>query len=141
MNFNLEIDLDRFRSEVSTSHRILDYGCSYGRISKFLRDSGYRNIVGIDSSIKMIGRGKRKFPDLHLDLAFEEILSFPNNSFDAIVVCAVFTYITTRKPSFLKLKSYTVLLSQKGCYTWSNFFGTESSFYLKHWGSYTSQQP
>ena len=112
--FNLEIDLERFSSETPTSSRILDYGCGYGRISKLLWDSGYQNIVGIDSSIKMIERGKREFPELHLDVISEQTLQFPDNSFDAIVACAVFTCITCEETRHFQVKELYRILKPEG---------------------------
>ena len=119
VNLNLEIDLERFSSEASTSMRILDYGCGYGRISRLLWDSGYWNVVGIDSSIKMIERGKREFPKLHLDVTSDETLPFLDNSFDAVVACAVFTCITSKETRLTQIKELCRVLKPGDCYIWS----------------------
>ena len=97
VSFNLEIDLHRFSSEVSGENRILDYGCGYGRISKQLWDHGYKNIVSVDSSLKMIKRGNTEYPYLKLSAVSGNTLPFPDNSFDVVVVCAVFTCITSHE--------------------------------------------
>ena len=114
VNFNLEIDLERFSSGVLASYRVLDYGCGYGRISKLLWDSGYQNIVGIDSSTKMIERGKREFPELHLDVVSDEMLPFSNSSFDAVVACAVFTCITSEEARLSQIKELCRILKPGG---------------------------
>ncbi len=95
VNFNLEVDIDRFRKNIPYDSKVLDFGCGYGRVSNLLLDSAYKHIVGIDSSVNMIERGKREFPDLHLDLLEGEVLPYPDNNFDAIVACGVFTCITS----------------------------------------------
>jgi ubiquinone/menaquinone biosynthesis C-methylase UbiE len=97
VNFNLEIDVGRFRENIPFDSKVLDFGCGYGRVSNLLLNSGYRRIVGIDSSANMIERGKREFPELRLDILAEEGLPYPDNSFDAIVACGVFTCITSQK--------------------------------------------
>jgi ubiquinone/menaquinone biosynthesis C-methylase UbiE len=139
VNFNLEIDLERFSSEASTSMRILDYGCGYGRISRLLWDSGYRNVVGIDSSIKMIERGKREFPKLHLDVSSDETLPFLDNSFDAVVACAVFTCITSEETRLTQIKELCRVLKPGGllhmvefCSGWSRAFTSSMGVPMLH---------
>ncbi|MDG1772121.1 MAG: class I SAM-dependent methyltransferase [Oceanicoccus sp.] len=95
VNFNLEIDLHRFSNKVSSESRILDFGCGYGCIIKQLWDNGYKNIAGVDSSAKMIERGNIQYPYLELSLVSGNTLSIHDNSFDVVVVCAVFTCITS----------------------------------------------
>ena len=97
VDFNLEVDLVRFCEEVPSEHNVLDFGCGYGRIGNLLRKSGYKNIVGIDASESMIERGKREFPELSLELVTGAALPFSDQSFDAVIACAVFTCITDHK--------------------------------------------
>ena len=114
VDFNLEIDLDRFINEVAAEQRILDYGCGYGRISKQLWNSGYHNIVGVDSSQRMIERGSREHPELQLSETSGETLPFLDHSFDAIVACAVFTCITSEEARASQLKELYRILKPKG---------------------------
>ncbi len=97
VNFNLEINTDIFTEHVPFNARILDFGCGYGRVSKLLWDLGYRNIIRVDSSAKMIERGKREFPELQLEILEENLIPYPDSSFDALIACAVFTCITSQK--------------------------------------------
>lgn len=114
VSFNLEIDLDRFRNYIPTESRILDFGCGYGRISKVLWESGNRNIIGIDLSTKMIERGKREFPELHLETTTKKTLPYLDNSFDAIVACAVFTCITSQEVRLQQMKELYRVLKPEG---------------------------
>ena len=93
VDFNLEIDRDRFEEEVDKHSAILDFGCGYGRVSNQLFNRGYANIHGVESSRNMIERGKAQYPNLRLQYSAEDTLPFPADTFDAVVSCAVFTCI------------------------------------------------
>lgn len=93
VNFNLEIDRERFYGLVNCEAKVLDFGCGYGRIVKDLTECGYTDITGIDSSHAMVERGRKMFPEVSLLHSSEGMLPFDDQSFDAVVVCAVFTCI------------------------------------------------
>jgi ubiquinone/menaquinone biosynthesis C-methylase UbiE len=97
VNFNLEIDWDRLPDFINTKARVLDFGCGYGRVCKQLNQCGYLNVVGADPSSAMIARGHRIYPELSLLHSSETRLPFDDDSFDAIVACAVFTSIPSSK--------------------------------------------
>ena len=134
VNFNLEIDIERFSTEVLVTHRILDYGCGYGRISKLLLSSGYQNIVGIDSSLKMIERGLREFPELNLDAVSGETIPFPDNSFDTVVACAVFTCITSKETRRTQIKELCRVLKPEGLLHMVEFCSASSRFFMSSIG-------
>jgi SAM-dependent methyltransferase len=77
----------------STNH-FLDYGCGYGRIITTLNQLGFKNITGVDTSVELINRGKKTYPNAKL-LAIENPQSMPfdDDSFDAIILFAVLTCI------------------------------------------------
>ena len=56
--FNHPIRFDKFKQCVKYNANILDFGCGYGRTLNELRTNGYTNLIGIDSSMEMISRGK-----------------------------------------------------------------------------------
>lgn len=114
VNFNLDIELNRLINEVPHESKILDFGCGYGRISKQLYDAGYRNLIGVDSSVKMIERGKQEFPELSLEVNSGSTLPFPDSCFDAIVVCGVFTCITSQEARFTQINKLCRILKLEG---------------------------
>lgn len=93
VDFNLEIDWDKFQELIGVNAKVLDFGCGYGRIVDQLNQSGYSGVVGVDPSFSMIERGRRMFPKLSLLHFAGQGLPFDSHSFDAIIACAVFTSI------------------------------------------------
>jgi SAM-dependent methyltransferase len=91
VDFSISIDVDKIKRCLPIAARILDYGCGYGRISRLLKNAGYMNIIGYDTSLGMIERGRIENPDL--DLRHNETYELPEHSesFNAIIVAAVFT--------------------------------------------------
>ncbi len=53
-----------FCKYVDKSAKILDVGCGYGRTLNEMYNAGYKNLVGADTSIEMLNRGKREFPHI-----------------------------------------------------------------------------
>ncbi|MCK5695871.1 MAG: class I SAM-dependent methyltransferase [Desulfobacula sp.] len=60
--FTTPFQMDVFKSYVSRESVILDVGCGYGRTLNALYQEGFKNILGIDFSQKMIERGKHLYP-------------------------------------------------------------------------------
>lgn len=89
-SFSHPLDLERFRRLVPLSARILDYGCGYGRICRQLADAGFQDILGIDSSSRMIERARRENPDIQFASPGGTL---PRASFDAVLLFSVLTCI------------------------------------------------
>jgi SAM-dependent methyltransferase len=82
--------LDRL---VNKNAIIMDYGCGYGRVVSILRDSGYAQVTGYDTSIGLIQRGtKAGIPDLCF---IDEPAHLPvqDGTVDCILLFAVLTCI------------------------------------------------
>jgi SAM-dependent methyltransferase len=76
---------------------ILDYGCGYGRIVNELIQSGYKNIIGYDTSAELIKRGKQlsALPIQHIKNP--AALPIDNDSVDLVILFAVLTCIPSNK--------------------------------------------
>jgi 2-polyprenyl-3-methyl-5-hydroxy-6-metoxy-1,4-benzoquinol methylase len=81
--------LDRI-SLLRKEHRILEIGCGIGKLSNFLFDRGFRNIVSIDIAASAVDYGKRRFPHLNLKQMDATSLDFENGYFD---VCLSFDLV------------------------------------------------
>lgn len=91
--FTHSVDLTLLRGWLPLHGRILDFGCGYGRVCQELVQAGYRDVVGVDSSAEMIRRGRDRYPELTLEALGPSGLSYPPNSFDAVLLIAVLTCI------------------------------------------------
>lgn len=93
IQFSLPVCIGDLARLLPTNARILDVGCGYGRIARELRNYGFTDVIGYDSSRSMIERGHREHPDLTLRLNVGTHLPEPDGAADAVVCCAVLTCI------------------------------------------------
>jgi SAM-dependent methyltransferase len=92
-SFTTPFQIDLFNKYVSKDGFILDIGCGYGRTLNELYNVGYKNSIGIDFSAKMVEKGIKLFPFLNLKIMENNIIEYPENTFDAIILFAVLTCI------------------------------------------------
>lgn len=114
VDFNLEIDIEYFSKLVPLKSRVLDYGCGYGRTSQALFETGYTNLTGVDSSSQMIHRGNLEYPHLSLISIDSPTLKYPDNHFDAIVLCAVLTCIPDKQEKLVVINEFRRVLKPGG---------------------------
>ncbi len=95
--FTHPLDIVLFDQYVNKTSQILDYGCGYGRLVKRLKESGYQNVIGYDSSEKMIERGQagEELPLYPIDQPFD--LMVDDLTVDCILLFAVLTCIPTNQ--------------------------------------------
>ncbi|MFR6018314.1 MAG: class I SAM-dependent methyltransferase [Paraclostridium sordellii] len=65
--------------------KILDIGCGAGRTTIGIYKLGYKNIIGIDISNKMIEKAKQNFDNIRFEVADTINLPFDDNYFDSII--------------------------------------------------------
>lgn len=96
-SFTHSLDIDRFSQFVKKDGKILDFGCGYGRLCGALRQGGFRNVLGVDSSPRMIERARNLFPDIAFELVNGPQLPFSDVAFDAVILVAVLTCIISNQ--------------------------------------------
>ena len=134
VNFNLEIDWSGLQNLVCPQARLLDFGCGYGRIGKQLIDNGFLNVVGVDSSFGMVLRGQGVCPTLPLIHSSERGLPFADDSFDAVVICAVLTTIAEKMERKRAIKEIMRVLKPGGIVHLSEFSAPEEKEFSSGFG-------
>lgn len=91
-SFSLPLDLGHFTRFVTTDAAIADYGCGYGRLVGPLREAGFENVTGYDTSEMMVERGRRDgLPLVHISSPGG--LPVADASLDCILLVALLTCI------------------------------------------------
>ncbi|PKH07229.1 class I SAM-dependent methyltransferase [Moritella sp. Urea-trap-13] len=126
VEFNLEIINELLTDRLPSSSQVLDFGCGYGRITNQLHGLGFKNITGVDSSLEMINRGTNEFPYLELNHVMGTPLPFPDESFDAVISCAVFTCIRDQKIRANVVSELLRILKPNGVIYLAEFCADES---------------
>ncbi len=97
IQFSIPSCVENFAGLVPQNARVVEVGCGYGRVVRDLRDQGFMNVIGYDSSASMIKRGIRENPNLTLKLNEGVEIPEPDGGVDAVVCCAVLTCIPDNK--------------------------------------------
>ena len=93
--FSHPIDQELLLKLAPLDSRVLDYGCGYGRVCNDLSQIGYKNILGVDTSLNMVRRGQKEYPKAQLKYLPDTHTELEKNSFDVITLFAVLTCIPT----------------------------------------------
>lgn len=94
-----------------------------------LKDAGYEKIIGYDTSLGMIERGRTENPDLALNYNDTYALPEPSGSFDAVIVAAVFTSLPDESMRAKVLKEIKRILNKGGVLIVSEFLRDDQRTY------------
>lgn len=123
--FTHPIDIAVLEKNISRQSKILDFGCGYGRIVNELLGLGYENVLGYDTSIEIIKRGKREsdVPIFHIDNPSE--LDIEEESIDCILLFAVLTCIPSNEGQLDLIRMLYSKLRQGGIIYISDYYVQE----------------
>lgn len=68
-----------------SGHSVLDLACGAGRTTHFLHRMGAR-VIGVDIAANLIEAARRQFPGIDFRVGDATALSFPDESFDVVLV-------------------------------------------------------
>ncbi|MBT7697662.1 MAG: class I SAM-dependent methyltransferase [Desulfobacterales bacterium] len=119
--FTTPFQMSLFAEYVSKNSYILDVGCGYGRTLNELYFSGYKKLIGVDFSEKMVESGKDKHPFLDLRVNNSSELPFYDDSFDAVIIIAVLTCIAEDDNQKRLVKEINRVLKPGGIFYLNDF--------------------
>lgn len=102
--------------------RILDLGCGYGALNRYLDKNDYSYCLGIDLSDNAISKAKKmNFPNSEFKVA--DIHRFtPKEKFDIIIFNEVLYYLDNQMEIVSKFSNY---FDKKGCFIFSFYGGRQ----------------
>ena len=94
------------RLPVNPNDRVLDLGCGTGELlSRIATEHPDAILAGVDPVAEMLEIAGRKLGDrARLRVGYANALPWPDESFDTVVSCNMFHYVTHPAPSLLEIK-------------------------------------
>ena len=91
---NLQTNLEFLKGSdlLQPNHSILEVGCGIGNIVHELAEQGY-DIIGRDISREAIAYGRKKYPDIKIEVQPAEELKFEDKSFDIVLSFDLFEHV------------------------------------------------
>ncbi len=108
------------RLGIKAGHRVLDVGCGTGRLACWIREcvgpSG--TVAGIDPLVERIAIARNRCSDIHFEVgSAEDLGSFPDGSFDAVCLSAVFHWINDKPRALAEIRRVLRPGGRLGCTT------------------------
>ena len=128
-----------FNNYISKDSKILDLGCGIGRTTFGLYNIGFKKIIGLDISQKMIDICKekcksRKIKDLEFICGDAEKLNFESNIFDCVFFsfCGLMT-INKEQKRIRVFQETNRVLKNKGLFIFTTYDREKNVEYLDYW--------
>lgn len=125
--FRHQVDWNFLINRINVDSKILDYGCGYGRVTSQFIKKGYENIIGVDSSSKMIELAVENVDRDKFLIQKDQKLAFKDSSFDVVLLFSVLTCIPIQSEQRLLISELTRCLSKGGMIYLSDLLINEDS--------------
>jgi demethylmenaquinone methyltransferase/2-methoxy-6-polyprenyl-1,4-benzoquinol methylase len=90
--------------KIKKNEKVLDLGCGDGLNIQALRESGIKNIIGLDISKELLAIARKENKGVKFVQATAEKLPFKANSFDIVLVDSVFHHFLKYEPALKEIK-------------------------------------
>ena len=139
--FSTEIKMDFFRRYAPLEASVLEVGCGYGRVLAGLWAAGYKNLIGVDFSGRMIQRGRQNHRQLDLRIMTKQKLDFADQTFDALLLIAVLTCIPDDEDQANLLRECRRVLKPGGLLVVNDFLLNNDQRNLERYQAYPEPAP
>lgn len=106
--------------QLNENSRVLELGCGNGVITAYISDQTGAAITGVDNCKTAIDYARERFKDKKNKLSFvkEDMqkLSFPDNSFDTIIIIDALHFVLKLEPFINRIKQLVVPKGQMGIF-------------------------
>jgi ubiquinone/menaquinone biosynthesis C-methylase UbiE len=133
--FTTQFQISSFEKHVSKESKILDVGCGYGRTLNELHNCGFKNLIGVDFSQRMIDRGKNLYPHLVMEKSNGK-LPFDDDTFEAVLLLAVLTCIIEDEDQKKLINEIQRVLKDNGIFYINDFMINEDQRNIKRYDKY-----
>jgi len=125
--FTHPIDVELLKKYISPDSLIVDFGCGYGRIVKQLNEEGFTDVIGFDTSLELINRGRNN--DVTNIFHIESIRNLPiaNDTVNCIILFAVLTCIPSNSEQRNLITYLRKLLKPGGIIYISDYYLQQNS--------------
>jgi ubiquinone/menaquinone biosynthesis C-methylase UbiE len=134
--FTTPFQMNIFQKYVNKNAHILDIGCGYGRTLSELYNNGYKNIIGIDFSEKMIERGRIMYPHLCFETIINGKTIYSENTFEAVILLAVLTCVINNEEQIDLLNEIKRILKPNGIIYINDFLLNTDERNMKRYTEY-----
>jgi SAM-dependent methyltransferase len=108
--FNHPIDWDKLKEFIPKNAKVLEYGCGHGRACWEFWSKGFQDVIGVDSSIKMIEIARNTYPGLDFRIVENSVYPFDDRIFDIVLLFTLLTSVPADEDQLtIVSESYRVL--------------------------------
>ncbi len=139
-DFEDPLYLEKLSPFLEHDSKIVEYGCGYGRLLKFLHEEGYQNLIGFDFAENMIKRGHQTSPHLEL-VHLPKSGLIPTKNYDCVILSTILCTIIDKQEQMALIQEIMRILKPRGVLYLSDFMISDHPRYnYREDGIYTTSE-